>query len=279
MENKHTKENDQEKLDRQEKHEHSDKHEFAFFLENLPKILDKSNLFTNKELRIDDKDLLHRLCNIVRLQIGQDFIIFDKNKNIKVSLTGIEKKKALICKITEVNTNAALEPKINLLVPILKRENFESVIYSCVELGANEITPLITEKSQKNFNHDRSVKILISAAEQSKNFAFTNINAPSELTKYISTNNKKKCINIFFDAEGEKLYDVIKDIKSTIHENINSNINSSINLMIGPEGDLTESEKLFLKNNKFIFCKLTPTILRSFQAVNVGLGAIRSLII
>lgn len=260
-------------------HENKDKHEFAFFLENLSCIIKPIQINLNKkntELKIEDKDIVHRITNIIRLEIGEEFIIFDQKQNALCSLVNIEKKKSLIVEIISINQNNNLKPKINLLVPILKRENFESVIYSSVELGANEITTLITEKSQKNFNQDRSTKILISAAEQSKNFTFSNISSPIELTKYLISNKKENSgdnlqINVFFDAEGENLDDVVK--------NINPKINLHINLMIGPEGDLTENEKILLKEYNFIFCKLTPTILRSFQAVNVGLGAFRALLI
>ncbi|KKP26219.1 MAG: Ribosomal RNA small subunit methyltransferase E [candidate division TM6 bacterium GW2011_GWF2_30_66] len=271
--------------------ENKDKHEFAFFLENLSSIIKPIQINYNKkntELRIEDKDLLHRITNIVRLEIGEEFIIFNQKQHALCSLISIEKKKSLTVEVISTNLNTNIEPKINLLVPILKRENFESVIYSSVELGANEIITLITEKSQKNFNQDRSIKILISAAEQSKNFTFSNISSPIELTKYLITNKKDNSddnlqINVFFDAEGENLDDVVKNIKTIIQKNtlskINLKVNLKINLMIGPEGDLTESEKILLKEHKFIFCKLTPTILRSFQAVNVGLGAFRALLV
>jgi RNA methyltransferase, RsmE family len=267
-------------------HENSNKHEFAFFLENLSGIIKPIAQDYNQKniaIKITDKDLMHRLLNIVRLEIGESFIIFDQKNHAICTLTGIEKKKSLTIKIIETHANKNLEPKINLLVPILKRENFESVVYSAVELGANEIITLITEKSQKSFNQDRSVKILIAAAEQSKNFAFANLNAPLELTKYLSLNQENQ-INIFFDAEGENLDEVVKNIKTKLQKNINSSTNfssknfASINLMVGPEGDLTESEKILLKQSGFIFCKLTPTILRSLQAVNVGLGIFRALL-
>ena len=258
----------------------ADKHEFAFFLENLSAITKPITIDFNKknrELKITDKDLMHRLLNIVRLEIGESFIIFDQKNNISCTLTGIEKKKSITVEILDTNINNDIKPKINLLVPILKRENFESVIYSAVELGANKIITLITEKSQKSFHQERSIKILIAAAEQSKNFAFANIDTPLELIKYLDlnkTNKPENSINIFFDAEGEDPNEVVKNIKTKLQKNINSNIN----LMIGPEGDLTESEKVLLKNHGFIFCKLTPTILRSFQAVNVGLGIFRALL-
>ncbi len=45
----------------------------------------------------------------------------------------------------------------------------------------------------------------------------------------------------------------------------------------GPEGDLTCEEKRMLADANFLFCALTPTVLRAQQAVAVGLGSFRSL--
>ncbi len=49
--------------------------------------------------------------------------------------------------------------------------------------------------------------------------------------------------------------------------------------VIGPEGDLTKEEKAYLKEQGFLFCALTPTVLRAQQAVALGLGILRSYLI
>lgn len=271
--------------------EKKDRHEFAFFFENLSETLNKQNinfqnlenaeivlenqnllhrLNQNKEIVFESQDLFHRLNNVIRLETGQNFTLFDQNINVTLELISFYNKKRISAKIVFINKNKIILPKINFLLPILKRENLELAIYSCCELGANEITLLETQKSQKNFNIDRATKILVSAAEQSKNFFFSKINLPIDLEKYIKS-KKEDEINIFFDSEGEELDGVVKIVKEKL-KTINI-----INLMIGPEGDLTENEKIFLKKNNFVFCKLTPTILRSCQAVGIGLGIFRSI--
>jgi RsmE family RNA methyltransferase len=47
--------------------------------------------------------------------------------------------------------------------------------------------------------------------------------------------------------------------------------------MVGPEGDLTHAEKEFLKEKNVVFCRLTPTVIRSKDALMIGLGVLRSL--
>lgn len=48
-------------------------------------------------------------------------------------------------------------------------------------------------------------------------------------------------------------------------------------LMVGPEGDLIPEKKL-LVHAGFTFCSLTPTVLRSVQAIALGLGMFRSVL-
>ncbi|HEB41963.1 MAG TPA: hypothetical protein ENI08_03015 [Candidatus Dependentiae bacterium] len=49
-------------------------------------------------------------------------------------------------------------------------------------------------------------------------------------------------------------------------------------LMVGSEGDLTEQEKEQPRETTFLFCALTPTVLRSSQAIALGSGIIRSIL-
>ncbi len=75
-------------------------------------------------------------------------------------------------------------------------------------------------------------------------------------------------IKIYFDPTGESLSDIIARVKKISP--------TSIIVMVGPEGDLTDQEKEQLRQEKFLFCALTPTVLRSSQAIALGSGIIRS---
>jgi 16S rRNA U1498 N3-methylase RsmE len=48
-------------------------------------------------------------------------------------------------------------------------------------------------------------------------------------------------------------------------------------IMSGPEADLTQPEKSMLRSKGVIFCALTPTILRSFQAITLSAGIFRAI--
>jgi len=246
-------------------------HQFAFYLKNLSFIA--KQLTVDDKLKIEDKDLIHRLLHVVRLEKGDTFTLFDRTIHLILQCSDIYKKKYIATRILQKKENSTITPKITFLLPLLKKENFEHALYSLAELGAHVIQPIITQKSQKAYkvgkSYDRFLKIITSAAEQSKHFAFPVLKEPIEMQDCVSSLDNES-VNIFFDAEGKKVSEVIKTVEKKSFTNIN--------LMIGPEGDLTEEEKGIIRDNKFIYCKLTPTILRACQATAVGLGLFRSLL-
>jgi len=245
------------------------KHEFAFYWEHTS----TTDIRTGDELRIEDKEFCHRLQHVVKLTKDERFLVFDQTHNIQLQLKQIAPKKFVLANVIKKEKNKILTPHITFLIPILKKEHFEHALYSLVELGAQTIQPIITQKSQKAFKiqkaYTRFSKILIAAAEQSKNFAFPSLEKPVELSQYLEQKDQNN-MQFFFDPAGAKANEIIKNIQSKSYK--------QITLMIGPEGDLTQEEKTNIKNNGFIFCRLTPTVLRACQAVPIGLGLFRSLL-
>jgi len=234
------------------------KHEFAVYIEKLDLI--------DHILTISNTNIYHRLVRVLRITENDQIILFNRELNILTKILAITKKQItfeiLQKKINQKNNLT----KITVLLSILKQDAFGEAIYFCCELGADIIQPVLTDKiHQKKLDqkyYDRLQKIIISAAEQSKNFCFPVINSPKSLDlvlKDLPENSSK----IFFDAQGDKFNSEI----------IRSN---NIYLMFGPEGDLTDQEKNKLKNSGFYFCALTSTILRSQTAVALGLGIIKS---
>jgi len=249
---------------------HNNNHEFAFYTENITDIL--SAFSEHDKVIIKNPEISHRLAHIIRAQKNDVFILFDRTNNITLELIEIIKKKQITAKIVTKQKNTIITPTINFILPLLKREYFETSLYTLTELGANSITTVITKKSQQKWQTQKANKrflhIITAAAEQSKNFAFPELKHPAHLHEYVHNAKLENSIYIFFDPEGEDLDTVIQKINTKSYENIN--------LMIGPEGDLANEEKNMVQNKGFIFCKLTPTVLRSCQAVAVGLGAFRS---
>jgi 16S rRNA (uracil1498-N3)-methyltransferase len=247
----------------------SSKHRFAFYFEKTTTQFDSVEI--GNEINITDPLLCHRILKVVRLKPKDQFILFDQSNHIYITIQNI-KSTEITGIATKKEENIVLTPKITFFLPILKRAAFENAMYSLVELGANSIQPITTEKIHRSWGGTKELarikKIIHSAAEQSKNFAFPLLYEPKPLDIFFSHSNT--ATKIFFDPHGQSLDTTIEQIQQTTP--------NPLALLIGPEGDLSAKEKQQLQKNHITFCALTPTILRSEQAAAVALGAFRSLL-
>lgn len=245
------------------------KHQFALYIANLSAMtagLEKGQSFT-----IIDTDFVHRIIAILRLSVGQSFQVFDQKVQVFVTIIAAQKNKSVQMKIDEKQYNRVLEPGITFLLPLLKKESLETALYSLTEIGATQIQLVITQKSQQRWTtkeQERAQKIIIAAAEQSKNFTFPQLVTPIELDKIFAQLNSSTC-KIFFDPAGIPLSECLKQIKDAKPK--------QIVLAIGPEGDLMAAEKDQMRRKGFTFCALTPTVLRACQAAALSTGVIRSI--
>ncbi len=239
------------------------KHEFALWYSGAALLND-----ADQKYLLQDEDLTHRLINVLRVAVDDSVLLFDATHHILCTVVSVTKKGVMV-QALERRENFPLKPAIIWLLPLLERDSFEEALYALAAMGATEIQPVITEKSRRNWGaekeYDRALRIMIAAAEQSKQFALPRIHAPLELTAAVRHATGAK---IFFDASGAPTYEVVTQLRSAAV--------APYTCLVGPEGDLSEQEKAMVRDNGFLFCKLTPTILKASAAVEVGMGIMRS---
>ena len=141
-------------------------------------------------------------------------------------------------------------------------------------MAVTKIVPLISAKTQRSWDLDkefeRLTKIMIAACEQSKSFIMPELHNPikiQNISKFLAAN---KCpIKAYFDPSGQKFINLLQKIQQLPKMNTT--------LLFGPEGGLTLEEENLISSVGFKTYALTPTILRSREAVIVGLGGVRSI--
>ncbi len=240
-----------------------EKHIFVLYIKNLDSAVSNNRIF------LSDEQQVHRIEHVLRLKPDDTLILFNRTYHVTMQIVVVTKKNIQGIVIT-AEKNSPLTPKIKLLLPVLKKDALSEAVYNAVEVGANEIQLVQTRKAQRVISgneFERLERVAIAAAEQSKNFVFPVINKVIQFDDAVKIGDGAK---LFFDPSGKRMnefLDVLQQKKS-----------DTIILLIGPEGDLTQEEKDLLTKDQWIFCALTPTILRSVQAVSVGVGIIRSLI-
>jgi 16S rRNA (uracil1498-N3)-methyltransferase len=246
------------------------KHTFACYVQNLNTII---NSVSTPQVELNNPEIYRRLIEILRLEVGEEVILFDETINAQILLTNSSKKKTVAFRVILTKQNTQPSPHISFLQSLTKKEAFEEIIYYAAQMGVNEIFPILSAKSSKNWwtahEFERLQRIMISACEQSKNFIIPKLYAPVEISKSLNSLSISPT-KICFDEDGLPLMTTIQKVTATQP--------TQICLFCGSESGLTAEELELLKQNNFLFCKLTPTILRAKEAACIGIGIWRSLL-
>jgi len=247
----------------------TNKHLFALYYPSLS--INCSTITAGKTFTLGDRQLVHRISRVLRLRVGKELILFDRQQHAQLKIETLSPKEAQL-QLATITPNIPLKPTITIGLPLLKRRDLEEAIYATTEVGVNAIQLLETTKSDhlgtKDIKLERLERIVISAAEQAKQFALPTIHKPVPLADWL-TNSRFEAA-VFFDPKGESL--------NTVADGLRSQKPKDISLLVGPEGDLTPDEKEQLHQHQFVFCALTPTVLQAHRAIALSCGAMRALL-
>jgi len=227
------------------------KNQYRFFIE--PKNLQADRV------KINDKDLIHQINKVLRLNTGDQIILLDNSGFeylVNLEKNGQEVEGKIIKKTKNEN-----EPnkKIILCQSLLKNDHFEQVLKFGTNLGISKFIPIISQRSIiKEINSSRKQRfqsIIREAAEQSCRGILSELSAPifiENLREEIKNQPGFKLI-----AWEEEKNKTIKDFQSQIRDSQN------IYILIGPEGGFDQSELILAKEIGFESFSLGKLILRS----------------
>jgi len=141
------------------------------------------------------------------------------------------------------------------IAPTKSMERFEWFLEKSVEIGIDEITPLICDRSErKHIRTDRAEKIMVSAIKQSGRAYLPVLNPLTELEQFIlESGNTSKIICHCESNELPTLREVIRDKSKTL-------------IMVGPEGDFTRDEIALAMEYQFLEAGLGPFTYRTETA-------------
>ncbi len=202
---------------------------------------------------------------VLRLKKDDEIIFFDQKVHSTARIESATKR-AVFFTLDRLKVNKIYSPSITFLLPLLKKDAFEHAVFNLISCGINHIQPIITQQCHrteiKAHEYERLERIIIDAAQISKNFSFNFLQKPISLEDAV---REPAQLRLFFDPEGESILK-LHDAKV-----------QKIVAAIGPEGDMAAQEKEILADNGFTSCALTPTILKADQAALVASGLLRSL--
>ena len=215
-----------------------------FFLENL-------SVNLNGKL---DKSQSHYLTKVMRLKIGDNFSLFNKNGEWEANILNISKF------IVEFIVTKQLRQKENikelwLAFSPIKSNYFNFMIQKATELGVTKFLPIIFDRTVvRKINKERLSKVIIESSEQSNRLVIPTIEDPKTLDKFLNLNNFQL---IFTDLNSK-------------NKKINPSTMSDrpVCIIIGPEGDFSESERQKILSYEDVQAiKINENILRSETAV------------
>ena len=216
-------------------------------------------LFFSKSLSANltdklDKSQSHYLTKVMRVKENEVFSLFNKEGEWEAKILEISKS------IVEFKTTKQLRQKENIkelwlaFSPI--KSNYQNfMIQKATELGVTKFLPIIFDRTVvRKINKERLEKIVIEASEQSNRINVPLIESPQTLDGFL----KKNTMNLIFTDLNT---DNIKIDKSKLTD-------KPVCIIIGPEGDFSESERDKILSFKGVqSVKINENILRSETAV------------
>ena len=201
-----------------------------------------------------DKSQSHYLTKVMRVKENEVFSLFNKEGEWEAKILGISKS------IVEFKTTKQLRHKENtkelwLAFSPIKSNYQNFMIQKATELGVTKFLPIIFDRTVvRKINKERLEKIVIEASEQSNRINVPLIESPQTLDIFL----KKNSMNLIFTDLNS---DNIKIDKSKLTD-------KPVCIIIGPEGDFSESERDRILSFKGVqSVKINENILRSETAV------------
>lgn len=247
-------------------------HTFALFTQNV--LANPLSMLEGSPFTLYDADVAHRATTVLRLKADDECIIFDGATVVHITLSNEKTKKGILRGIVKKAFSAErFTPNIHVYQAILRRDAFDSVVYTASQMGVTTITPIISQKIQRSWADDREVtrieKVMISGCEQAKQFIAPEIVEPQGFAALITTIGQAKGTWLCLDPEGIPFVDMINMAQK--------NMDQTFHVIIGPEGGFTAQETEALAVAGVTMVALTKSILRSIDAAVLVLGALRSL--
>lgn len=208
------------------------------------------------EVRLKDKELIHKLNTVLRLENGESVFAFDgQGSEYQYVLQSIGKREAVLKQQCVSKQEKNQRIKISVAFPLMQEERIEFLLQKATELGATDFLPFISQRSiQQNpsaMKTARWQKIILEAVRQSEQLWLPRLFEPAALPEILRSKAGKK---IVASINGKKL--AACDLAGC----------QDVLAVFGPVGDFSPDEYAAFQTAGFIPVNLSDQILRSETA-------------
>mgnify|MGYP003675099924 CR=1 FL=1 len=219
----------------------------------------------------------HHLVAVNRARAGATVVVFDGAGNEWICELTRDSKKSAALKVRFTQQASPLPHRISLAQALPKGSTMDAIVRKATEIGAAEIIPLQSERTQVHLEGDRSDRKLdkwntaaLEAAKQCGNPWLPEIQPIESAAS-------------FFESRADydlkliaSLHPGAKSLKTVLSERTQSLGRSPQRVLwaIGPEGDFTPSEMNTAQSNGFEPITLGPLVLRCETAAVYALSVL-----
>jgi 16S rRNA (uracil1498-N3)-methyltransferase len=203
---------------------------------------------------LDEKESKH-IIRVLRMGKDQEVRLIDGRGNLYNGVIVVPDQKECVIRIKSTIKNYERRPyRLHIAISPLKNpERFEWFIEKSVEIGIDEISPLICKNTEKTgIKAERINNLIISAMKQSLKATKTILNDPCSFKEFITRHYE----GIRMIAHCEKNLE-----RSGIGEVYKKNMDAIV--LIGPEGDFNREE-------------IDSAIEKGYKPVHLGTSRLRT---
>jgi 16S rRNA (uracil1498-N3)-methyltransferase len=214
----------------------------------------------------------HHVARVLRLRSGAPLKIFDgQGHEHEAMLATIDNPEVTVAVGREIPATPESPLPVTLAQGIPRGERMDFILQKAVELGVSCLQPLWMQRSQSRTRGARQEKrqrhwlgVMISACEQCGRSTLPGLQAPVDYTTWLDA-GRHTGNRILLHPEGEHPLGILEPAQG------------SILLLVGPEGGISDDERILANRAGFTSARLGPRILRTETAAMAALVCLQTM--
>jgi 16S rRNA (uracil1498-N3)-methyltransferase len=219
----------------------------------------------------------HHLGRVLRAEPGQLYELSDGERLWLARTEDVGRDEIRFTLVEELAAPVA-RVRVELLLSIVKFDRFEWALEKATELGADEITPLAAERSERGLvgaaakRAERWKRVLGESAQQSRRLRVPGLAAMAKPHEAFQACTASKKVLLSERPNALALRKLLEPVDADPPP---ANNLSHVALAIGPEGGWTDAEFTLAREYRFVEAGLGANILRTETAVCAALAAVQ----
>lgn len=215
---------------------------------------------------------VHHSVGVLRVREGEQIEVVDPDGRsaFRVSVKGVSAA-GIVGSVVE-RLQIARTPRVTLVQGVAKGEKMDAIVRQAVEVGADQIVPVLTERSVVKLDARKAAekaerwrRIARSGAEQAHRDRVPDVREPASLRATLDyLAGFDGVIVLWEESTGPGIAETVADLALAS--------DARLAVVVGPEGGLSADEVAALQERGARVATLGPTILRTETAAIIALA-------